>query len=147
MQRNDHESEREQDGKYALGWVRFGLQQLAANLLRVIAGAGRPQHIVGQVRALAEFIESYERAAGRSPGRYELSSCLQTSYDEELIRRFAVIERERAEAVETIVAGSLQIAASRLLGQATQQTLAQHKLYKGIRDMERVREQARKERG
>ena len=147
MQRNDHESEREQDGKHALGWVRFSLQQLAANLLRVIAGAGRPQHIVGHVRALSEFIETYEKAAGRAPGPHEFSSCFQTSYDEELIRRLDVIEQERVEAVETIVSGSLQIAASRLLGQATQETLAQHKLYKGIRDMERVREQARKERG
>jgi hypothetical protein len=146
MQKNDHESERERKREYVLGWVRIGLQQLAANLLRVIAGAGRPQDIVRHVRALAEFIETYERAAGRAPGRHELSSCLQTSYDEELIRRLNDLERERAEAVETIVAGSLQIAASRLLGQATQETVAGHKLYKGIRDMERVREQARKER-
>ena len=139
MQRNDHESEKEQD--------RLGLRQLAANLLRVIAGAGRPQHIVGQVRALAEFIETYEKAAGRAPGPLDFSGCLETSYDEELIRRLDVIEQERVEAVETILSGSLQIAASRLLGQETQKTLAGNKLYKGMRDMERVREQARKERG
>jgi hypothetical protein len=147
MQRNDHESERERKRGYGLGWVHLGIQQLAANLLRVIAGAGRPQDIVRHVRALAEFIESYEQAVGRIPGPRECLSCLRISYAEQSIGGLNDVERKRAEAVETILAGSLQIAASRLLGQATQETVAGHKLYKGIRDMERIREQARKERG
>ena len=147
MQKNDHESERERKREYVLGWVRIGLQQLAANLLRVVAGAGRPQDIVRHVRALAEFIESYEQAVGRAPGPHECLSCLRISYDERGICQLNDLERERAEAVETILSGSLQIAASRLLGQETQKTLAGNKLYKGMRDMERVREQARKERG
>ena len=36
-----------------------------------------------------------------------------------------MMSSESAEAVETIISGSLQIAASRLLGQATQKSMAE----------------------
>ncbi len=146
MSGNDNDSDREQEHKVQIGWVHLGLRQLTANLLRVISGAGRPQDITCHLRALAEFIESYERAVGRYPRAREISSCLRISYDEQFVSQFDNAERTRIHAVETILLGSLRIAASRLLEQKTQETAAESKLYEGIREMDRAQELFRKER-
>jgi hypothetical protein len=126
-------SEAEVVSKRELAAIRATLRALAANILRVIRGAGRSSELASQAAAFIEACISFKEAAGRFPFTDELEPMLALDYPPESIRELDETERALEDAKRTIISGALQVVASELLGQRTQATIGSHELADGAR--------------
>jgi hypothetical protein len=93
--------------------VEYALRQLTANLLRVTRGAGRPSEVPAQALSLLEPCQEFRQVGHDAP--------------------------DFNHAVHTIVRGALQMTASRLLGQLTQERTGENEFYDRIDDFQRER--------
>lgn len=125
----------------ARGQIRRPLRELAANVIRVVRGAGRSYEIAEQCVAVIEAYRNYFDKVGSWPTAWEIDQALDierryetTSYDD-------AWKHEMAR--ETILRGSLQVAASRLVGQNTQERRGQSELMEGVNSIVRIREEER----
>lgn len=121
--------------------ISYKLRAMMANLLRVTRGAGKPEQIL---RDCKEFLDSVEELYDKSetyPNGKELKQML--SIKKEYSFKISDDEKEREHAEIVIVRGALQISASRLLGQLTQERAGDSEMYEGIRVMEDIRERNR----
>ncbi len=130
--------------------VDGALRELAANMLRVVRGAGRPYELLRQADRFLAVCEAYREAVGHYPPDQDLGAALQVHRELEP-GIFAESEYVIADAREAMMRGGLQIAASRLLGQATQMRAGEAELFDGARRyanfwMERRAEAAREQR-
>jgi hypothetical protein len=134
-------SEAEVARRRAADEIIWPLEQLAANLIRTVRGAGTPGRLASQMVAVLTKFERYRDAVGSYPSGGEISEALSiryrhheggTDYD----------EFEYAEA--DVVQGALQIAASELLGQSAQKSAGQTELLAGVRRLEAYWEAERK---
>ena len=123
--------------------VAWALRDLTANLLRVVRGAGKAYMIPKQTQAVLLALIAYRDAVGTSIPDHELSEILATGQDHLDASKFTDAEVCRNMALDTIVRGSLQVAASRLVGQGTQERAGDTEMYRGIIEIERLREEAR----
>lgn len=130
---------------WATRGLSWALRDLAANLLRIVRGAGKPHEIGQQAEALLKAYIEYHEAFGHYPPSYDLTEILSTERSEEWRNRLKGSELSRVYAVEQIVAGSLQIAASRLVGQTTQERAGDSELYAGVRALEAAQEEGWRE--
>jgi hypothetical protein len=126
--------------RHAKDIVEWRARQLAANVLRIVRGAGKPHELAPQAAAYLEASEEHFQAARCYPGP-EVGDMLRDPrpYNDKLSRD----EREIQDAIETIERGVLQIVASRLIGQRTQETAGDSELWKGLIAFERAREAQR----
>lgn len=118
----------------AEGDARRAVSELTANLLRITRGAGKPDEIARHLSALATAMQEHWDAAKFWPYD-ELADELRCDNREwlpEWRMRTSDEELERLDATEEIIAGALQIVASRLLGQRTQETAGDHQLLAGV---------------
>ncbi len=92
--------------------VRAALVDLTANLLRVARGAGRPEDIERQASWLVAHLVRHRELAG-GYDTFDFSAALDVGSD-------GGQPDERGSMVEQAIQGSLQILASRLLGQPMQ---------------------------
>lgn len=124
--------------------VDLALRELAANVLRVVRGAGRPYELDRQAIAFAEACEAYREAVGHYPASEGLGAALHVR---EILEpgKWGEQEHEFAEAREAMIRGGLQIAASRLLGQPTQERAGESELFDGGRQYAAYCETQRKE--
>ena len=105
----------------------------AANLIRVIRGAGKPEQIVHDA---LDVFEAFTCAA-------EINSNRAYPYHEVALelhgRAFPTTQTydDHEEAINTILRGALQIIASRLVGQAVQEGAGRREMEKGIRRLRR----------
>lgn len=133
-------------------------RELVANLLRVMAGAGRPYSLAADVFRLAVALSDYEMAFqarpvdDRSPSVERLVPeplCGLLDADQHRARlaryetegRFFNPEHLRWEgdksyAIDSIQTGILRILASRLLGQLPQERSGEEYLFRGCRELE-----------
>lgn len=130
-------SERELEAARALEALRWPMKELAANLLRVVRGAGRAYELPEQMVSVLECMEVYRSIVGHYPTDYEISDCVNLRH---LDRRGGEIDY----ALESIVQGALQVAASTLVGQSTQSKAGERELIQGVEELERAREENRK---
>jgi hypothetical protein len=138
-------SEAELAQREAMGQVRWALRDLAANLMRIIRGAGKPWEIGQQAQALINSIIAYREAAGYSPSSDEnYKSPIARRWPGRVDRFDKHGSRNRMWAEDIVIRGCLQIAASRLLYQNTQRRAGEHEMYDGLRDLEEARKEARK---
>ncbi|BBB12938.1 hypothetical protein [Sphingopyxis sp. FD7] len=98
----------------------------AANLLRVVRGAGKPTRIVHDASELIIAFTAYAKAHsnGAYPG-YEVAQWLQQAWqlnDTEI----------DSWAKEAVIRGALQVVASRLLGQRVQERTGWEELMRGV---------------
>jgi hypothetical protein len=95
-------------------------RQMAANLLRVLRGAGRPQMIVESAQAFVEVCEEAKKA-GHIPDEIDWHS------------RSPVRDRptEKYDAIDTMIRGVLQIVASELINQQNQANAGYSQLHEG----------------
>lgn len=128
----------------AVDEVGSRLRDLAANMLRVIRGAGKPWEIGGQAQAVIESMIEYREVVGHFPSSEEVASALDIERDPEWMARASAETRHFDDAQQTVIHGALQIAASRLLGQNTQEAAGRHELFGGVAELEEIREQNRK---
>lgn len=118
---------------------------LAANLLRVVRGAGRPEALGEQMFACLEALQRYQQAHGAIPRARVLRLALdpeEASFetgnwaelqDQEALKWLSMSgQPEKLEAERKLLRGALQICASRLVGQHTQEIVGEHELYSGV---------------
>jgi hypothetical protein len=103
--------------------VESALRELTGNLLRVARGAGRHEAIYNQALQFVIACKEYHEQVGYYPDN-ELPAILNTAPD------FDAPELKHAE--HKIVRGALQMTASRLLGQWTQERNGENEFRAGI---------------
>lgn len=120
--------------------AQSNLRELAANLLRVVRGAGRPEALGQQAAAFVHALYAYQEAFGHYPSADVHAAAIRI---EECTLDLDEGEHVRMRGQEMAVRGALQIAASELLGQRTQQRAGESELFDGFRMMEQGREMVR----
>jgi hypothetical protein len=132
---------KERERADALHGVQCALVDLTANLLRVVRGAGKSYAIPRDAIELFGKIRVYTELTNELPHGYDLEQVLSMRRAEdwetleEEIRKWDPVK----EAEASIVAGSLQIAASRLLGQHTQERAGCREMLEGIEELREAR--------
>lgn len=114
------------------------LRELAANLLRVVRGAGYPARLASQMGDVLAAMKAYHATAGCYPSADEIANVLS------LTRREEVVSDEMTYAVDTMISGALQMAASELVGQRTQESRGRSELFVGLTEAETIRAANRK---
>jgi hypothetical protein len=101
----------------ALNEVGGALRTLAANLIGIVRGAGKPLELRRQVEAFATALGSFERATSEHPKAWEFAEMIRV--DLEPKRAAPTTEDDLAElyAQHTVIQASLQLAAARLTEQ------------------------------
>src|SRR5580698_9889249 len=114
------------------------IRELTANLLRITRGAGKPQEIMQQMNDLAAAIWSFWDSVGLSPYADEFSRALDVSNDLETTSQRSAEDRYRDEVEDLIIRGVLQIVASRLVRQKTQEAAGRSEMVLGLRALEEL---------
>jgi hypothetical protein len=139
MRIDSENSEVEIARRHALRQVEQTLRELTANLIRVTRGAGKPYEIEAQAQSFLAALADYNETTGKFPSNYELANALTLERYVERIGRMPGWYRLERDAKREVICGSLQIAASRLLDQRTQERAGEHEMYLGIRDLGDIR--------
>lgn len=120
----------------SLGWP---LRDLAANILRVVRGGGKPDDIAPQCAALIDAFEGYRAVCGPYPSSCDISAALAITLSGGMQARHEPETLRSIWAQETMVAGALQIVASKLLDEPSQEAAGRSELYRGVSDLEEAR--------
>ena len=136
-------SDRDLGRERSSGEVQAALRNFTANLMRITRGAGKPSEVGYQAQALIAALDAYFTAVGHYPFEDEISRALDIEYEAKDLQQYPREEVHRIYAKQTLICGALQISASRLLGQRTQEASGNHELYAGIREIEDLRRETR----
>lgn len=129
--------------EHAMLDVQSALAELAANLLRVIRGAGKPYMLPRNAADFLKAVVAYNEITGPIPFEGRVLDALDIGYDLDARLEMSPDNQERTLAEEQIVQGALQIAASQILGQKTQERAGSSEMHAGIRDLEALRRRQR----
>ena len=102
------------------------LVELAANMLRVVAGAGRAWELPEQAAKFVTAAREYAAKHGHGPKSWDMERALSDWTPEP--------KRERDYMYQEVVTGGLRFAASSLLGQRTQVIAAKRLIADAIRE-------------
>lgn len=133
------QSEREIKTNAAANHLSHALVELAANILRVTRGAGRPHSIGRECFEVVDALQSYREAAGLWPPSELVAEALRFTRSDRA-REMSDQARAQQRAIEQVARGGMQYAASRMLGQSTQVSAGQTEIFAGIRAIERADE-------
>lgn len=122
--------------------IKWPLRELAANIIRVVRGAGKSYEIAGQCLEVIEAFQRYRDKVGHWPSSWEIDEALSIRDERENNAYDEAWERECAR--ESVVRGCLQVAASRLMGQNTQEQRGRSEMMEGVRELERIHDESRK---
>jgi hypothetical protein len=128
--------------RQATAHMAYASKQLAANIIRIVRGAGRPFQLGDQCADFLNAAQAYRAAHGVWPTE-EMHDWLSVSSTAEERERVDDAYAERVWATDDIIAGSLQIAASRMLGQRAQEAAGKREMAHGIDAREKAREAMR----
>ena len=139
------QSDAEVEQKKIEAELRGALRTVVANLMRVMRGSGKPDQLGRDVAFCAGAFASYHAAFGRHPARefYFGALNLQAVLEEHrpwVKEAFAEARgrwdedgtTDRMEAKQAILRGAMQIIASRMLDQMTQENRGEQELHEGI---------------
>jgi hypothetical protein len=132
------------DKEWAKREIEWPLRELAANIIRVVRGAGKSYELGRQCVAVIEAFKRYHEKVGHWPATWEIDQALSIRRDDTNATYDEAWEREHA--CETVIRGALQVTASRLVGQNTQEERGRSEMMDGVNTVERIREEARKRR-
>jgi hypothetical protein len=124
--------------------VQRALTELAANILRMIRGAGKPNEFLNHAFQLTEAMSEYKKAAGHFPDPVIFARMLLLDTREELFGRCSDDDRARDYAEQMIIRGALQVVASRMLHQLTIERAGDSEMSSGFYELERIREENRR---
>lgn len=116
------------------------LSGLTANLLRIVRGAGKGYEVASDAVRLVAAMEGFRTAFGHWPEDDRFSSVLAVRDTD----RFYEDGQGRHDAIETIVSGSLRLAAARLLGQKLQISAGEREVEEGLRTYDAWLQERRK---
>src|SRR3546814_17064718 len=92
----------------ALQGLRWRLRELAANLLRIARGAGKPHGVGEQVYAVPEGYPAYHAAAGYYPGNDEIADAAGITHPDGYLSGFNDITVDEGGPAQTILVGGCQ---------------------------------------
>jgi hypothetical protein len=135
--------------------IALPLRQLAANLMRVANGAGKPHEIIRQLSDCLLALREYCTAHQAAPSPEEISAILsyesvwrehrpwieERRQDARALDPGDTSEDEREAAMQEIRRGALQMVAAMLLNQTPQRSSGEHRVAMAIRNIEEVRRQ------
>lgn len=122
--------------RQALHWQ---LRELTANLMRICRGAGKPREVEEQIGSIAAMFAEHRRVVGGGWPPVDVGAMLYLFGRRDHYEKLSERTLTRALAQNTIVRGSLQIAASELLDQRTQVTAGEYEMLNGLRVIEKQR--------
>jgi hypothetical protein len=135
------------------------LREAAANMLRVIRGAGRPGALIKQFHDVVVAAIDFREIAGHGPPAGTVATIIAVDDEaDEMFKKHASgqIKQESIDrwdedgtfdemyAMGTIQRGALQVIASKLLDQAMQVSAGKSEMHEGIRRLTAARERHRK---
>lgn len=138
--------------------IKAAARELAANVLRTVAGAGRPGFLAIDASALLAATNNYEEVIrvdkkGHSGIAADLIRSALNPEETFIENRPGAkeieenLERAFKAAIKKFTCGALRFAAATLLDQMTQQTLANHEIHEGLRMIEKLRKERRQKNG
>lgn len=120
--------------------VRWAAREMAANLIRVVRGAGKPHEIGLHAQDFLDAYVRYREVTGAFPSPDDLAAALSINPDPKMLTQARSDEFSRMGAEHRVVRGALQVAASRLMGQRTQESAGDDEMHLGIRDTTAIRD-------
>jgi len=135
--------------------VKWALRELSANILRIVRGAGKPEALARDLLEAVKAMSEYREVMGQGVAPWDITAMLDPDDSDLELRpgrhpelspedRKARYEDGSAwleEAMLTMRRGSLQIAASMLLGQNTQVRAGERELSRGAQEHHAALEQ------
>jgi hypothetical protein len=132
----------------ALSDVRDALRALAANIVGIVRGAGKPLDISFQVEAFSAALGSFEKAAeGRHPKAWEYADMLRVALESNLPTPTTEDDLAEHYAQHAIIQASLQLAAARLVEQEPGAVEALAELHAALSGFEETKRRLEKRRG
>jgi hypothetical protein len=122
----------------------YALRELAANIIRVVRGAGKPDYVIDQCNEVLKAAIEYHSKTGRFVSDQSVAWALHLKPEQ--IRDYDSFEGQRQLAMRQMIRGSLQVTASRLLGQLTQENRGDSEMFEAYRDLEHLYQDLRKQR-
>jgi hypothetical protein len=98
----------------AMAGVERAVRELAANILSVVRGTGKPDMIGAQAEALVNTIEAHRTVAGCPPSAGEIAAVLNIATKEERVALLNGGRRVERHAMQSMISGALLIATRRL---------------------------------
>lgn len=124
----DAERDREQALREAIEMAAIAF----ANIMRVARGAGKPHRLVHDAVDMVGAFNAYFELAGHYPGEH-------VAYEIRHLLWARSCDREWSDGIDEMSRGALQVVASRLIGQLTQETRGEHELISGLTVIEKIR--------
>ncbi|MBO9168426.1 hypothetical protein [Rhizobium sp. L245/93] len=114
---------------------------LAANILRVVRGAGKPDEVIEQCVDVVNAAIEFQDKTGGYLSSYAVADAILLK--PEKVEDYESFHANRQWAIESMVSGSLQYAASRLLDQQLHIQKGERELMSGFRQLEEIYQEAR----
>jgi hypothetical protein len=138
---------KERDTALALSEVQRCLRELAANLMRIARSSqgGRPGRVASDIADLVRAFNAHVEVTGHHPHAHDISEALS------LRRRYYQPDCSISDEIKNwnpvhaaedeIMCGALQMAASRILDQSTQERRGEYEVYEGIARLKEARKE------
>lgn len=123
----------------AMAEVRWALIDLAANILRVTRGGGKSYELGTQAQRFIDGLDAYYKVVDTYPDSVLLDEALSFDLDHEFMQRISDESRREMYARHKMLRGALQVVASRLLAQRTQEAAGRGEFYDGFNELEDIR--------
>lgn len=136
----------EKERSWAEQEVSWTLRRMTANLIRVARGAGKPYDIADHAQDFIRALVKYREVCGDLTVMDQLPAMLSIRNERLDRAELTGAEAEERYGVEEIIRGALQITASRLVGQNTQERAGESELHSGSRRLEDALAELRRER-
>ena len=98
----------------ALSGVERAIRELAANILSVVRGTGKPDMIGLQAQAVVHTIEAHRSIAGCAPSSSEIAGLLNIAAKTERVALLTIDHKVELHATQSMISAALLIAATRL---------------------------------
>jgi hypothetical protein len=155
------ERDRDRDREWTKHEFSWAIRDTAANMLRIIRGAGKPYELLMQMKKAIDSAIKFQELHGYWPFDVIANDLLIEDEMETFLARAregkldqATVDRWRDDgtfdkmmAQNSMYRGALQSIASELIGQNTQKRSGENEFYEGLRQWMKIREERiRKER-
>jgi hypothetical protein len=120
----------------AMKQVRYALAEMAANLLRVIRGAGRSNALPAEALAFVKAVVAYQEIAEGDVMGPDVLSILDIEHSINERLEMPLDHQQEYLARDEIIRGALQLTASKILNQKPQEAAGRSEMFAGIRALE-----------
>lgn len=130
--------------EHACDGFELPLRELAANILRIIRGGGRPTDLALQARSFLEAVTRYGDEVGTQPTREAFAGALAIELDRELLSGGDLLQRQIFDGRELLIRAALEVAASRLMREPSDEAAGLGEMVQGFHDIEEARQSRRR---